>query len=121
MKENSELEKQLTIDTLTKINNRSAFEYDVKEFMEIDPLSLILFDIDSFKEFNEENGVNSGDEVLYSLAQFSQRAIGENAKIYRWSGEQFVIIYRDKSIDEGEELADKLRKLFENELHPGNT
>ncbi len=97
-KANDELELLATIDGLTQIANRRKFnEYLDHEWKRLarsqEMLSLILFDVDLFKPFNDRYGHQAGDECLLTLAQAAKNAINRPADLVaRYGGEEFVII-----------------------------
>jgi diguanylate cyclase (GGDEF)-like protein len=78
------------VDVLTEIPNRRAFERDAGE---IDgPYSLVLVDIDNFKNINDTRGHCFGDEVLKRLARILREAAGEDGRVYRMAGDEFLLI-----------------------------
>ena len=117
-KQNERLEQQLIIDPLTKSANRLAFEKDYKSFT--DDVVIILFDIDKFKDFNDEYGHNAGDSVLISVSEFTERYVKDIGTVYRWSGGQFIIVLHKKSFNDCIDFAEKLRSAFDNSLQSGN-
>ena len=78
------------VDVLTEIPNRRAFERDAGE---IDgPYSLVLVDIDDFKNINDTRGHFFGDQVLKRLARILREAVGEDGRVYRMAGDEFLLI-----------------------------
>lgn len=108
------LERVAATDSLTALLNRQAFEILLRQAM-LDaerssrPLSLVLFDIDFFKEVNDRHGHLSGDHVLSAIAQLGREAVRENDIVARWGGEEFVILLRNCALENAFRLADKLR------------
>jgi len=107
-------------DYLTKLFNRRYFHEISQDFLksakrEGEPLSIILLDIDLFKNINDTYGHTVGDEVIRSLAFLLSEQTREGDVVSRFGGEEFVILL--PSTDEGgaAEIAEKLRVLVENQ------
>lgn len=77
-------------DFLTKILNRRSTQ---KKIDEIPVYSLVMFDIDDFKKFNDSYGHEAGDEILVELTSRISKTLPENALFSRWGGEEFLIIF----------------------------
>ncbi|MCT7948539.1 diguanylate cyclase [Ancylothrix sp. C2] len=92
------LEKLVNIDGLTQIANRRCFNDRLEQewqrlFREQNPVSLLLFDIDYFKRYNDFYGHQEGDECLMKLAQAVQNTVYRPADLVaRYGGEEFVVI-----------------------------
>ncbi|MEW6765084.1 MAG: diguanylate cyclase [Pseudomonadota bacterium] len=103
-------------DPLTGIANRAKFnmvlqrEYDRARRYGT-PLSLVLLDIDHFKQINDTQGHLSGDEVLRELTRLIRHNLRSSDHFARWGGEEFVIL-SPESAPLALELAEKLRKLI---------
>jgi diguanylate cyclase (GGDEF)-like protein/PAS domain S-box-containing protein len=115
---NKLLETQATTDALTGIYNRIKFNTSLTMEMARSeryqsPLSLILFDIDHFKNVNDTYGHSAGDNVLKRLAKRIQASIRETDIFARWGGEEFVILAPGLFIMEAVQLAEKLRRNIE--------
>lgn len=109
------LESMATTDKLTQLLNRHAFEilFDqaVQEAERIkQPVTAILFDIDEFKKINDRHGHPAGDAVLVSVAATAAEAIRKSDGICRWGGEEFLLLLKDCSLEQGELLAEKIRQ-----------
>jgi diguanylate cyclase (GGDEF)-like protein len=110
-----ELELLTITDPLTNIKNRRFYETSIKE--EINrvkrhsvPLSVIMFDIDHFKEVNDRYGHDVGDEILISYVKLISSMIREEDKFCRVGGEEFIIILSHLKLESAGKLAEKLRK-----------
>lgn len=92
------LEKLAHIDPLTQIANRRRFSDRLdQEWSRLSrdrlPLSLLLFDVDHFKHYNDTYGHQLGDDCLYTIAQAAQGAVGRPTDLLaRYGGEEFVVI-----------------------------
>lgn len=115
LKEKSNLlEYQATHDQLTGLFNRQKFnEIFIKEIKRDkrydNPLSLIIFDIDDFKNFNDDFGHVVGDEVLKVIAEISINSIREHDTVVRWGGEEFLILLPQTNIEGARKVAEKIR------------
>ncbi len=119
------LEKQATTDALTDLHNKKFFNTQLdKELARSQrygtPLSLILFDIDKFKQINDTSGHLSGDEVVTDLARLVRGHIRQSDLLARWGGDEFVILTSGNSKDEAVILAEKLRNRIESHPFPVN-
>ncbi len=74
---------------------------------------LIIADIDHFKEINDNYGHNKGDSVLKQFAEILNRNIRESDTSARWGGEEFVILLPNTNIDDGINIAEKIRGIIE--------
>jgi len=112
------LERLATTDPLTKIYNRLklnellAFEVKKTDRYKL-PLSLIMLDIDHFKEINDTYGHDIGDDVLIKLCESISIVIRETDIFARWGGEEFMIMLPNTSIDGAVTMAENLRKTVE--------
>ena len=113
-----ELEKLSITDTLTGIGNRRAFhqeiENETKRAKRYDhPLSMIMFDIDFFKQVNDKHGHGVGDEVLIEYTKLVLLQLREGDVFCRVGGEEFMIITPHATRDDAQKIAEKLRALVE--------
>ncbi len=110
------LAKLATKDYLTGTLNRRAFEDVLKKSWGRDvrnqhPLSLIILDIDHFKDFNDRFGHLRGDECLRSVAQALSEALKRPGDILgRYGGEEFAIILEDTPSEGAYQIAEDLRR-----------
>ncbi len=107
-------------DGLTQAyNKRKLVEELEREFARAHrhqrPLSLILFDIDHFKQVNDTHGHLCGDYILQQIARRTSEHLRPEQVFARAGGEEFVILSPEIGIDGTLELAEKLRALFEAE------
>jgi len=110
---NKYLHQQATTDNLTELFNRQYFnEHLGQEILRAErynrALSLILFDIDHFKDINDNFGHLAGDGVLRELAAMLQSRIRQSDILARWGGEEFVLLVHETGRDLAHELAEKL-------------
>jgi len=112
-------------DELTSIYNRAyfrdAFAKELEKFKRNKvPFSLIFFDIDFFKSFNDTYGHQAGDRVLKELSQLIQKNIRLYDIFARWGGEEFVIILPHTKQEDAITLAEHLRKKVMQNTFLGN-
>ena len=101
-------------DKLTQLRNRMGFYSDFsKKYLSMInadiPFSLFICDIDKFKSINDTYGHNAGDEVLKHTAAILAGCCRENDGIYRWGGEEFIMIMTDASAEMCVEKAEEIR------------
>lgn len=119
LKEKSNLlEYQASHDLLTGLFNRQKFHEIFGKEIRRDKryqndLSLILFDIDHFKKFNDEFGHNMGDEVLKFIAEVVTRSVREHDTVVRWGGEEFLVLLPETNIDGAMKVAEKIRNAIQ--------
>jgi diguanylate cyclase (GGDEF)-like protein len=115
---NRKLDKLATFDMLTGVYNRRKFEQDVvmaaeKKEKYGSPFSIIMFDIDGFKQVNDLNGHKMGDVILQEMASVVKRVLRETDKLFRWGGDEFVILLQETSLKNAYKAAEKVRKMIE--------
>lgn len=109
-----------TTDTLTNAGNRRALEeklLDIATKLTRYPdqhCSLIMFDLDHFKEINDKYGHGCGDRVLQNFANVISKRIRQTDSLYRFGGEEFVVILENTHLTEAMQLAAELSKEIEN-------
>jgi len=72
-----------------------------------------MFDIDYFKQINDTYGHPTGDVVLKTLVQKIRRSIRESDILFRWGGEEFLIILPESDVNIASNIAEKIRKTVE--------
>jgi len=120
---NKELERLSVTDRLTGLFNRmkldETFDTEIKLAIRYShPLSIIMVDIDHFKEVNDTYGHQVGDKVLVEFAGMLQVNTRETDMVGRWGGEEFVVICRQTDKTGVLKLAEKLRQTFQDHQFP---
>jgi len=110
-------------DRLTKAYNRFYFETQIHEFMSGyssfgGNAVLVLLDIDHFKRINDTYGHHVGDQVLQNLVQLLQRHLRRSDRLFRWGGEEFVILMEGITQDQAIESCERLRKVVADHQFP---
>ena len=107
-------------DGLTGINNRRTADYYLTKFIEKGPmendLSIILIDIDHFKDFNDKYGHLEGDRALKHVASVLQKHVKTFDVLSRFGGEEFILILPKTKYPFALNVAERLRKAIEEEL-----
>ncbi len=104
-------------DKLTKLKNRMGFHNDYgnifgKLLEEGRPVCMFICDIDKFKRVNDTYGHNAGDAVLALMAQLLSKSCDENDSVYRWGGEEFIMMMPDTELEKCVEKTEKIRTLI---------
>ena len=116
------LEKELLelsiTDGLTGLHNQRHFYNELDKEMERAKrqnitLSLLLFDLDDFKVFNDIHGHLEGDKVLRNVAQVVLKSIRRMDSAYRYGGDEFTVILPGATRVEATQVAERIRKTFE--------
>lgn len=107
--------------SLTKLYNYRYFENMLtEEFEKLTrferrELSLIILDIDHFKQVNDTYGHQSGNEILYELANRLSKLVGPSlGTVARYGGEEFVVLLPDTSKEEAYQMAEQIRQMISN-------
>ena len=113
-----ESRRMATTDSLTSLLNRRAFIEALSELLTYSrnrsrALSLLLFDIDHFKQVNDTRGHAGGDLVLAAVGKLLRNFARQNDLIARWGGEEFVLSLPEADKALGYELAENLRLSIE--------
>jgi diguanylate cyclase (GGDEF)-like protein/PAS domain S-box-containing protein len=112
-----ELERQAHLDYLTGLFNRRYFmdrgEIEFARTQRNDnSLSVLMLDIDHFKQINDTYGHQSGDLVLKSLAMIFQEMLRSQDLSGRLGGEEFAVVLPEAAIDKATEVAERLREII---------
>lgn len=98
------------VDALTGLRNRVAMQSSMVELTsDGGPASIVVFDLDHFKEINDVHGHSAGDTVLQSAAERMADAIGEDGQLFRYGGEEFVAVLPQMGSDDAGALAERVR------------
>jgi diguanylate cyclase (GGDEF)-like protein len=115
------LEETARTDFLTALINRRAMHRLLQnEIARIERtggiFSLVLVDIDHFKDINDQFGHGIGDEVLIALSRAFESAIREQDIVSRWGGEEFLILLPNTPLANAVEQAERLRQLLDSDV-----
>src|SRR5690606_37130202 len=112
------LERLAYYDELTQIYNRHAFFQQSEQSLmqakdNMSAFTIILFDIDFFKQVNDTYGHQTGDKMLVHVAQLCKAELGEHMLFASYGGEEFVLALTGYTLVEGENFAIHLRLCIE--------
>ncbi|MTW20418.1 ABC transporter substrate-binding protein [Allochromatium palmeri] len=115
--QNRELKRLSITDTLTGACNRLKLDAVLGELQARAQrygggVSIILFDLDHFKQVNDRHGHPVGDEVLRRFADLVRRTIRETDVFGRWGGEEFMLACPETGLAEAVQLAERIRQAF---------
>ncbi len=110
-----EFKKLATTDRLTQTFNRIKFESLLTTEMERatrynEDLSMIMLDIDHFKDINDTHGHLYGDYVLKTMAKIVRQQMRKINHLVRWGGEEFLVIAPETDLTGAEILAERIRE-----------
>jgi len=114
------LQKLAITDGLTRLYNSRSFysqlELEVDRFNRYQhPLTLLLLDIDHFKDYNDKYGHLEGDKVLVRFSQIIKTCLRTNDSAYRYGGEEFTVILPETAGEEARTVAQRIRAALEAE------
>lgn len=113
------LERISKTDELTQLYNRRCFDEMLKDQMAIynryqTEFSIIILDLDHFKSINDNYGHDVGDETLRQVARICQESVRDTDTVFRWGGEEFVILLPETGTQGVTVMSERLRKTLEN-------
>ena len=113
----SDLRRRAELDPLTGALNRRASEQALEELLAhaIDrrqPLSVMVIDLDHFKQVNERHGSEIGDECLRQAAEAIRRLLQPGDLFARFGGEEFLVALPGRQADQARQLADRIREAI---------
>ena len=98
-------------DSLTNLYTHSFFKKTLTtKIQNKNPFSLLLLDIDNFKQINDRYGHTVGDQILISVSKIIADSVSEDELAARYGGEEFAIIKNTDTIQQGLKIADSLRE-----------
>ena len=117
VQENANIEiyaRMAYMDTMTGLGNRTAFlEENKSNAVFPGMISYIMMDANNLKKINDSLGHNKGDELIITIAKCMRTAVGQNGQCYRIGGDEFVIILKNKTAEETEEIIRQVRAEIE--------
>jgi diguanylate cyclase (GGDEF)-like protein len=120
---NEKLQSMAIRDGMTGLFNHSFMEQLIADAINRSkrsktPLSLLMIDVDFFKQINDSYGHNAGDEVLKRLTKLLEGSKRSTDYLGRWGGDELVLLLTDTNLQGAVSFADKLRSLVENHTFP---
>lgn len=123
VKQNIELKELAFMDSLTRCYNRRALFDELQKAKqqykrsEIH-CSLIMLDLDHFKQINDQHGHPLGDQILLWFSRFLQQHTRVNDRVFRYGGEEFIILLHDTDFDMAYQTSEKLLTELINQPAP---
>jgi diguanylate cyclase (GGDEF)-like protein len=120
-KVSKELERDVVLDPLTGVNNRKYFRVFLEKITKLSVseskrLALMFVDVDHFKLINDRYGHDKGDEVLKTVAKMLTDNFRASDRVFRYGGEEFVVVINDTDFDKAMNLAQRLRQTIEKKV-----
>jgi len=118
-----ETQTQALTDALTGIYNRRGMyqigEFEFQRSRRINrPFSLMIFDIDHFKEVNDTHGHPIGDQILQQLANLCVKHSRATDLVIRYGGEEFIILLSETTLESARIIAERLRYTIKKNIFP---
>ncbi len=112
--EKRQLQESALVDALTSLKNRRAYDSELPSVVSYHSrqqksFGLLVVDIDHFKSFNDTHGHAVGDDVLKAVGTCMAEASRAYDNVYRYGGEEFVVVVQDCSYDDMMTVAERLR------------
>jgi len=113
----AEAEKQSMTDPLTALFNRRSMENLLEREVALaerhsQPLSIVMIDMDKFKEINDAHGHAAGDYMLKALADCVRITLRRTDLAFRYGGDEFVIALPQTPLAQAQQVVQKLRQAF---------
>lgn len=112
------LAEELQLEPLTRLFNRRALAETVDRLMHSDKkneqLGIAFLDLDDFKKVNDKFGHATGDAVLISLSEIIVEILETNRNAFRYGGDEFVLLFKGKTLPEIEDVVKKIMEKFKN-------
>lgn len=118
----SELTRMASVDSLTQIYNRHAIEIKARDLfkranLSNQALSVMLVDLDKFKQINDEYGHAAGDQVLIDTAHLIRGILGPFDLVGRFGGEEFFVLLPNSNLEQAQRLAQQMLKQIQSHTH----
>src|SRR5262249_55555491 len=112
---------EVRTDPLTGVSNRRALDETLESMFAMmhryeQPFSVVIVDIDYFKQINDEQGHLYGDRMLKAVARLLDDNVRDTDMVTRYGGEEFVIVMPQTTIDGATVFAERLRRRVETQL-----
>lgn len=117
----ADLDRQASQDPLTGALNRRAFSVLARKELararrNAQPLSLLMMDLDFFKQINDRLGHSAGDDILCRFVKTAEKVLREEDIFCRFGGEEFVALLPGAAASQALNVADRLRGAFSSEM-----
>ncbi|MGL1936283.1 MAG: diguanylate cyclase [Fibrobacterales bacterium] len=123
--QNRRLTEEATVDELTGLLNVRQYNYDIKMFIEKGNdgfgFSLLILDVDNFKQLNDTHGHKYGDKILTMVGNTVQNSIRSNDKCYRFGGDEFIVLLSGAQPEHVAMTARRICKNYQHHINKMNT
>ena len=119
----SDLKNDVYVDALTHTSNRKKFEETFDEYLNDDKLtkfSIVLFDIDSFKQINDSHGHLAGDYILKEISSTIQEMLiyeHSNGQLFRYGGDEFFLLFKNQNGEDVKDLMEQIARQITEEKY----
>jgi diguanylate cyclase (GGDEF)-like protein len=119
---NEKLQDQAVRDSLTRLyNNGFIFDYLENAIEKVrkktGALTILMIDIDDFKQVNDTHGHLVGDDVIRAISQLLIQETRDQDVVARYGGEEFMVVLNDTTKEQGGVIAERIRKKVEENVH----
>lgn len=113
----AESEQRSMTDPLTQLYNRRSMEQLLEREVALSerhsqPLSLVMIDMDNFKQINDAHGHAAGDHLLKTFADCVRMTLRQTDLAFRYGGDEFVIVLPQTSLAQAQQVVQKLRQAY---------
>ena len=119
----SDLKKDVYVDALTNTSNRKKFEETFDKYLSDERLSkfsIVLFDIDCFKQVNDSYGHLAGDYLLKEISKKIQETLikeHSNGQLFRYGGDEFFLLFKNQNGDDVRNLMEQITRQITEEKY----
>jgi len=108
------IKNEAEVDDLTGLYNRGVLKSEMGKYIKTDiPFSLVMIDIDDFKQINDRFGHLIGDEVLKNISRIIKMSIRKTDTAFRYGGEEIIILFKNLKKDDAFVISERIRKSIE--------
>jgi diguanylate cyclase (GGDEF)-like protein len=118
-------ERHATTDALTNLANRHAMQTAFPKLIEVchdkgKPVSLMMIDVDNFKQFNDMLGHIAGDRALSVVSKILRQQFRQRDLLVRYGGDEFAVLLPDAKLDEAIAIGERVRRQITGETGDGS-
>jgi len=118
-------ERHATTDALTNLANRHAMETAFPKLLDfcrekLKPVSMMMIDVDNFKQFNDMLGHVAGDRALSIVSRILRAQFRTRDLLVRYGGDEFAVLLPDVKLDEAMAIGERVRRAISGETSDGS-
>jgi diguanylate cyclase (GGDEF) domain len=106
----TKLHKKARTDFLTGLKNREEFHGLTKNNFQNNSSSMLMIDVDNFREINNKYGHQEGDKALIALSTVFQQQVRDDDSVIRWGGDEFIVVLPNTTISTAIAIAERIRE-----------